>query len=437
MEDIFESLLNKEILCECGKTHYIPIKRVMISKGILNQLAEILNQLGFLDNFHLVADKNTFEVAANRVEKLFKENSIKYSMTLFNDDDLVASDTNVEKIKSDIDSQVSLIIAVGSGTINDLCRYAAFQLEKPYLIIATAPSMDGYASSVSPLIINGFKNTYNAVSPIAIIGDMDIIKNAPAHMIAAGFGDLIGKYISLTDWKLSKCINDEYYCDYVAALVYKSLTMCVENTNSLKLRDEASLANLMKGLVLSGLGMLMIGNSRPASGAEHHLAHFWEMCFLMSGRKQLLHGQKVGVASVLMAELYNSLNEINIIETLKHLHSLEPKTVNQRKDKIKSVYGAISEEVIKENFDELYLPQNTDKLIKKWEEILEIAKNVPDSGYIKSLLDTIGAPSLSSQLGIDKELESAGMENCMYVRKRYTILRLFDDLGLSYSLVEI
>lgn len=431
MEELYESLLDREIQCECGRKHYVPIKKVMISKGVLNQLNEILLQLGFTDHFHIVADKNTYEVAANRVEKLLIEHSRKISMTLFEEEDLVASESNVLKIKKDIDPRVTLIIAVGSGTINDLSRYAAFQLEKPYLIIATAPSMDGYASSVSPLIINGFKNTFNAVSPIAIIGDTEILKNAPVQMIAAGFGDLIGKYISLSDWKLSNLLNEEYYCEYVASIVHKSLILCIDNIKELKERSEESIANLMNGLILSGLGMLMTGNSRPASGAEHHLSHFWEMKFLIEGKKQLLHGQKVGVSTVLIAKLYNSLKMANLSDIIKNQSDKRHLSVEETKEKIRLVFESIAEEVINENFSQAVVSRNVNKLKEKWKEILEIANEVPDSKVIKSMLDFIDAPSTPDQLNIDKTLLDEGLENCMYVRNRYTILRLFDELSLS------
>lgn len=431
MEDLYENLLGREIKCECGTKHYIPIKRVVISKGALNQFKDILLELDFKNHFHIIADKNTYKVAGNRIEKLLEEYSFKYTITVFNDDELVASESNVDRIRREIGSQVSLIIAVGSGTINDLSRYAAFQLKIPYLIVATAPSMDGYASNVSPLIVKGFKNTYSAVAPIAIIGDIDIIKEAPEQMIAAGFGDLIGKYISLSDWKLSNILNGEYYCEYVASIVHKTLILCVDNINGLKERSEEAVGNLMNGLVLSGLGMLMVGNSRPASGAEHHLSHFWEMKFLMQGRKQLLHGQKVGVSSVLMANLYSSLKSMNIFEIVEKQEHIKKQSIDEKKDRIKTVFGSIADEVMKENFAQTLFTQNANKFTEKWEEILKIANLVPESKDIKSMLDSIGAFSTPEQLMIDQVLLAEGMENCMYVRNRYTILRLYDDLGLS------
>ena len=428
MEDLYKGLLDCEFQCQCGRKHYVPIKKVIIANGVLDQFINILLQLGYKNNFHLVSDKNTYKVAGNKIEQLLNKAAIKYSKTIFNEDSLEANMVNVALIKKDISNDVSLIIAIGSGTINDLSRYAAFQLDIPYIVFATAPSMDGYASSVSPLIENGFKNTYTSVPPMAIIADSDILKAAPPEMIAAGFGDLVGKYISLTDWKLSKCVNNEYYCEYVAQLVQKSLSMCVDQIENLKKRDDLSITNLMDGLVLSGLGMLMVGNSRPASGAEHHLSHYWEMQFLMRGRKQLLHGQKVGVSSVLMAKLYHSLQFVNINND--NFSTLRIKTTEERKDDIRLNYGGIADSVIQENFSEMVHQKSFSEILEKWKEILEIAKSVPDAQFIKSLLDYIGAPSLPEQLDIDEQLLMSGMGNCMYVRKRYTILRLFDELGL-------
>ncbi|MDP4179546.1 MAG: sn-glycerol-1-phosphate dehydrogenase [Bacillota bacterium] len=427
---LFENLINNEMACKCGVNHSISIKEIIIGKGAINKLEMVISKLGFTDNFHIVADANTYKVAANQVERKFLERSYNFTSTVFEKKDLIADESALTRLLNEIDDETSCIIAVGSGTINDLSRYAAFKLNKPYLIIATAPSMDGYASSVSPLIINGFKRTYSAIAPIAIIGDTDILKNAPYEMITAGFGDMLGKYISLSDWKLGYYICNEYYCEAIVSIVEKALKLCIDQIEGLKRREDDAIENLMNGLVLSGLAMLMAGNSRPASGSEHHLAHFWEMRFISEGKKQILHGHKVGVASVLMAKRYNFLSMLDKIDVINYLSQATTVSEDDTKARIKEVYGSIANEVIQENAYMDYVKEINRKIVEEWASIKEIADKAPLSNVLKSILEAVEAPSSPEDINISGLLVDEGSKNCMYARNRYTVLRLFDQLGL-------
>ena len=167
-----------------------------------------------------------------------------------------------------------------------------------YYVVGTAPSMDGYASNVSPLIIRHLKTTYTARPARVIIGDLQVLCEAPMHMLAAGVGDIIGKYVCLADWQLAHEINEEYLCPEVTALVRKSIEKVTENAEAAAKREKNAVAALMEGLVLSGIAMSYIGNSRPASGSEHHMSHYWEMMFLLRHQSDPLHGTKVGLSLI-------------------------------------------------------------------------------------------------------------------------------------------
>jgi glycerol-1-phosphate dehydrogenase [NAD(P)+] len=171
--------------------------------------------------------------------------------------------------------------------------------------------MDGYASNISSLMVNNFKTTYKTTYPLSIIADYTVMNKAPMNMIKAGFGDMIGKFISLADWKLSKYLNNEYYCETSAALVDNALNSCCKKAHRLKKKDEAFLISLFESLILSGIAMGLVGNSRPASGSEHHLAHYWEMDALRKRREHPLHGNSVGAAAVVISEIYKMINDIN------------------------------------------------------------------------------------------------------------------------------
>ena len=190
---------------------------------------------------------------------------------------MIPNEEAVEKLEACLSNKTDLIIGVGSGVINDLCKYVSFSHSLPYYIVATAPSMDGYASKGAAMLFGGMKITTSAAVPAAIIADTAILKDAPIEMLQAGYGDMIGKYSYLNDWKLSHIVNNEPLCEYIYDLTYQTVTSVADMGEKILSRDEKSIAALMRALVIVGIAMAQMGNSRPASGSEHHLSHYFEV----------------------------------------------------------------------------------------------------------------------------------------------------------------
>ncbi len=168
------------------------------------------------------------------------------------------------------EGNADLIVGVGSGTINDLCKFISFKLGLDYIIYATAPSMDGFVSIGSALMLNHVKTTVDCHGPIAVIGDPEILAAAPMRLISAGLCDTLGKYTCLLDWKLSHLICGEYYCAEVVGMVEEALRAVSNQIDRIPDRDPAAIKAVMEALVLTGIAMSYVGNSRPASGCEHH-----------------------------------------------------------------------------------------------------------------------------------------------------------------------
>ena len=200
-----------------------------------------------------------------------------------------------------------LVVAVGTGAINDMTRYFSFKLDRPFYTVATAAPMDGFASSIAAIQVDHLKTTFDAQTPIAIIGDTDILKGAPYRMIAAGLGDLLGKFTCLCDWKLARIITGEHYCENIVELVGSCVKSVLSDADKAKERDPEALGKIMEGLVLAGVAMSLDGNSRPASGCEHHMSHYWEMMFEQAGKRPVPHGTQVGVGTVLILKLVEHL----------------------------------------------------------------------------------------------------------------------------------
>lgn len=363
-----------EYSCACGKSHKVDIQAIRVGSGVIQELPGILRDLG-ASHIFLVADNYTYEAAGRQVEQLLDQAGLAYHKRVFQTETpLVPNEYALGSVLAAMTSQDDMLLAVGSGTLNDVTKYVSARTGIPYVIAATAPSMDGYASTVAPTILDGFKTTLPAVYPAAIVADVDILKDAPMPMLTAGFGDIIGKFTSLADWRLSHQLNGEYYCPEVAGVIEAAVETCAANAQALAQREPQAIQAVTEALILSGLAMGMVGVSRPASGAEHQMAHYWEMDALRRGEEHPLHGNAVGVGTVLAASLYEMAAE--------------------------------------------YLPQGF---------------AAPDKGQILACLQAAGSCADPKELGIRRELCLESLLHAMELRDRFTVQKLLEQKGQLIS----
>lgn len=321
-----------ELECNCGKSHTAPLEAYIIESGAINKLPEYLNDY---NSIYMVCDKTTYEVLGEKAETILRECG-KFSHKVVLEEKPLPNYETLGNIITHLhspDSEASktgcsplpdFILAVGSGTINDSCRLASYRLCIPYGIAATAPSMDGYASAGTPFLCDGTKKTIKCTTPRYIIADTDILKDAPLDMLLAGIGDMFGKYTGILDWELARDYNFEYYCPNIAERVIKATNKCLENGYKIKERNPECINSIMEGFMVTGLGMAYTGNSRPASGSEHIIAHAWELKDVLENKKPTLHGLEVCQATRIVIEMYKLLlKETND----KHLRELIQKYI--------------------------------------------------------------------------------------------------------------
>lgn len=429
-----ETMAGLNYKCSCGIFHRVDIQTIKLGNGVINQLPSLLAAFKNTRIF-MIEDQNTFEVAGKKVKQLLEED-FQISQYIFREEHLVPNEMSLGRLLLEIPEDTTLILGIGSGTINDLARFLSYKLHIPYVIVGTAPSMDGYASVVSPLIVDGVKTTFEAVYPLAIVADLDIMKAAPMHMIQAGLGDILGKHTALADWHLARVLKEEYFCESVEKLVRSAVEKCELASERLPLRENEILESLTEALILSGLAIGMVGVSRPASGEEHHLSHCWEMIGMNNGStSKWLHGNNVGVGVGIIAEAYRYLRTINIekvLESGKYLNFNEEKWM----ETLTKVYGKSALNIIQFkkgsiNFDEQQRKSNLEKIIANWDEIIKICDLfVPEPDSIRETLKKAGAIFTPRQLGIDKEVFRESLIAAKDVRKRYGVLQLLEDVGM-------
>ncbi|BDG43649.1 sn-glycerol-1-phosphate dehydrogenase [Saccharococcus caldoxylosilyticus] len=384
--------------CHCGNDHNdIPIETIMISDDALQQVVIYLQRKRY-QTVALIVDQHTFEAAGRQLSALLQGEQIHHTTCFIQPDengDVIADEASIVQALLEVPHDVDAILAVGSGTIHDITRFCSYKMKVPFISVPTAPSVDGFTSMGAPLIIRGVKKTIQAQAPIAVFADISVLKQAPKQMIAAGFGDMIAKYTSLIDWRFGHLVAGEPYCPLVDKITQESLQECVNNIEKIAAAEEEGVQILMNALLQSGIAMLIMGQSYPASGGEHHLSHYWEMEFLRRKKPQVLHGTKVGVSTSLIAEVYTNHFLILLNDLRENKALLGNKTIE-------------------------LLERNRQK-IKEW------FGSLPSPSELRLMMERVGGACTPEQLGIDQELVDRSLKEAYHLRDRFTILRFLNE----------
>ncbi len=406
--------------CACGQAHHTNIRAVEIGSGITANTGEILTKNGFPKSLLLVADRNTLHAGEGVIESLLGS-SFTVKQHIY--ENLRTAEMEQVEVLERLCKDTDGIFSVGSGSLNDICRLAAHRQNKAFAIYATAPSMDGFASNSAPITKNNFKYSYPAAQPSVIIADTKVLAAAPAELKSAGFGDMVGKYIGLADWRISHLLSGEYYCPKIAALSEQAVAKIAALADKVTENNEESAAAIMESLVLTGLCMGFANSVRPASGAEHVLSHFWEIKKLQSGLLSDYHGKKVGVATVLMNKIYTELAQTTHIN---------PALEDIDWDTVKRIYGeGLAEDMTKANSPTVTQGITPEQLKTHWSEIRRIVNEaLPENEELLALMKAAGAPVSVSEIGVSDELCALGLEYSAFMRYRLTLLRLRPMLGL-------
>lgn len=405
-------------LCDASRNQQIYVDDIVIEKGAIRRLPEILQQkYGQYKKIAMVCDDNTYEAAGKTVEELVPSiTTIKLDPHGLHADEhgVGAMDKAMEDHKD-----VDFLIACGSGTVHDITRYYAYNNHLQFLSIPTAASVDGFVSTVAAMTWHGFKKSFTAVSPCFVLADSEIFSKAPSRLTASGVGDLIGKFTSICDWKISHAITGEYISMPVVEWEQDILKALIDNLDGIGSGDFEAYENLMYGLLLSGLAMQMIGNSRPASGAEHHCSHLWEMATI-NEPIDFYHGEKVGVGLCMVSAVYKKA-----LEKIKSGNYTVKDHMDVETDFIKKYFKeSLVDSILKENTPNIMADINGDILKSKEEEIIAILEELPSSEQIISWMNKVHAFTTITDLTLPESLRPLTLKLSPYVRQRLTFMRL-------------
>lgn len=429
---------NFQILnCPCGKTHKADIDDIIIESGAINRLPQVIAGYGAKKAF-IVADVNTYEAAGAKATEILSNSAVSFSKYIFGDRALEPDESAVGSAVMHFDAECDILVGIGSGVINDICKIISRLCKIPYIIVATAPSMDGYASATSSMSMDGLKVSLPSKSADTIIGDIDILKEAPKKMLISGLGDMLAKYISIAEWRISNIITGEYYCENIAQTVRSALKKCVDNADGLLKRDEAAVKAVFEGLVSGGVAMTYAGLSRPASGVEHYFSHIWDMRGLEFGTPVSTHGIQCAIGTLYASKIYHKLKEYTP-DRDKAIAYVRNFDYEAYKEKLRSFLGKGAEAMIaleqkERKYDPAAHAERLEIIINNWQAITEIIEEeIPSPEFIENILRKTECPKSVEEIGLGCDILGDTFAATKDIRDKYVLSRLCFDLGIQYS----
>ncbi len=437
-----EKLVLSGMDCKCGMNHVEPDMDIYIGNGILKNCASYFKKRNFGKKALLVADNITYGIAGKKVETLMKEAGFDVSLCLLErEHELEPDESALGEILFALDKDTDFLVSVGSGSITDLTRYVAFNTKRPFVSVGTAASMDGYTSVVAPLLNKGVKVNRPSTHPKVLVCDIDIIKNAPYDMMYSGFGDVLGKYIAKADWIAGRIINGEQYCPMCADLAVEAVEKCIANADGIRNRTDEGIKSLIEALILAGITILIIGNTRPVASAEHNMAHYWEMMKLLKKEKAPAHGTSVGVATAYAMKFFEHFLQSDFTKVDKAAVRSKAKTRQQREKEMIEYYGVkAGTSIMKENPEDFLdwseQERRIDAIVNNIDKIREELKFLPSSKEVIEILKKVASPLTAEEIGVEDELLKKALMCAKDYRSRYTLFKSADEVGLLEEIVE-
>ena len=388
-------------------------KAAVIEPGCLKRLESILAEYGIEGRCCALYGANSYAATADRHPRAEQE-------IVLDPAGLHADERSTAKVLELMEPNIDVILAVGSGTIHDIARFCAHARGIQFVSVPTAASVDGFCSTVAAMTWYGYKKTMSAVAPEIVVADTDIIKNAPAELIRSGVGDTMAKYIALAEWKIANRTTGEYLCHRIMDIMRDAADTVMASVSGILEGKAEAFESVTYALVMSGIAMQMMGNSRPASGAEHHISHMIEMGpAALEVKFPAMHGEKTGVGSVLAAREYERLAQIEDISP--YITDYSP--IDEAK--CRAFFGPdLAVGVLEENRTDCLAAVKPEVLKEAWPEIRRILSEVPTAQRLYGLLEALGAKRQPEDIGVSAVDMDRILEYSPLVRNRLTLMRM-------------
>jgi glycerol-1-phosphate dehydrogenase [NAD(P)+] len=409
---------------ETGLTAESPYERIVIEESLDGAEADLVASLHLGSRLTVVADSATWDAMGARVAKSLEQLGSVETVILNHPH---ADMTNVSQVADRL-AGAEAVIAVGSGTINDLCKFVTGRDGRRYAVFATAASMNGYTSTTASVTLeNGLKVSLPSHAPAGFFVDLAVTANAPRHLSAAGFADCLVRSVAQVDWWMSHRVLSTVYSSVPYVLQEKDEAELNARAAGIASGDIAANGYLHRVLTLCGLGVSFTGMSHHGSMGEHQVSHYID-CFAGDRHPGTLHGQQVGVASLSMARLQKHFLDSDKPPVLKPTH-IDPKGMALRmgSEIAAQCYAEISEKI----FDERGVALMNERFAELWPTLRsELEAFVIPVGEMERLLRDAGGPMTAADLGLPVDMYREALVHCREMRNRYSFLDIAADAGI-------
>ena len=408
---------------QTGSRFTVPYESIVIEDDLSGREAELVAPLRLGAKLAVVSDPATHRALGARVETALSSLAEVSSIVLPAVKADAATVSEVRVRTRDADG----IVAVGSGSINDVCKLVSFESQRPYAVFATAPSMNGYTSTTASITsAAGLKTSITAHAPRGVFIDLTVSADAPAYLVAAGLGDSLCRSTAQIDWWLSHRLFGTPYDDLPFRLQVPDESFMLESAAGLARGDLASVGYLHRVLTLVGLGVSYMGATHHGSMGEHQISHYIDS-FAGDRHPGTRHGQQVGVASLTMARLQRELFAEDVPPVVRPTAIDEASMVSRFGDSMATTCGR---EWRKKALDADGASALNAKLERLWPELREAyrAFALPVE-RMRDALASAGGPTTAIELGLDVAFYREAVLHAREMRDRYSVLDLLGDAG--------
>lgn len=424
-----------EFDAEPSVTETGPTSEIVIAEDALERLGGYVARRGWTQTL-VVMDTNTADAAGSRVlAQLSAEKNRASAFCFAERTGLLADESSVARLEGALAKSVSdSIVVVGSGVLTDITRYVASHARREFISVPTAASQDGYASGVAAMEFGGMKKTFTAVAPIAIFAEPSTIAAAPIEMTRSGVGDLLGKATSRVDWLASHALWGEAFFPAVERRVTSALVDAATHVDAILGGSEGSIARLLRGLIDSGIAMAIVGSSRPASGSEHHVSHFFDLAAARGLRPHAPHGLQVGYAChfAMALQRFAFGGEVGQIALPD-----EPRARNEARewfvghdDEVEAVLDE------KRRFQSEHA-EAWPTTPSAWRDVKAgVDEAMSTFPLVKKALLVASIPTTPGFLDVDETILRAALRYANRLRARYTVLDFLEGQGLLDSAID-
>ncbi len=400
--------------CVCGREHPLSTRLCVIESGALARFEDCMTELSLLGKRCAVYDRNTYNVIDPALHPRAEQEILLPGAGLH------ADEFSTADFLKELAPDVEVVIAVGGGPLHDIVRFCSKKRGIPFVSVPTAASCDGFSAEVAAMTWEGVKKTMSCQAPELVIADTDIIRAAPSHLILSGIGDVLGKFIALAEWKMANAVTGEFLCPRIWDMMHQAVTRIWDNCVKAREGEEEAVEAVVYGLLLSGIAMQMFGNSRPASGAEHHISHLLEIEPVGFGvQSRASHGEKVGVGTIVVSGVYHRMAEVEDIEPLlKPYEPIDPEW-------LRSYFGEfLYEAVAAENANDCLAAVTPDMIARAWPVMRKAILEIPSEKELAERMASIGAKTTLEDIGVPGEKLDELLAVSPLARNRLTLMRM-------------